>query len=90
MKLGKVGKPKSVKIATALHNKVSPIFVTPYFYMKYGIFGCFFGFFSSLVCPIELILFSLGLHFSPDRFRHPYIGFTTTFFFGPIMVKSKK
>ena len=49
----------------------------------------FFGFFSSLVCPIELILFSLHLYFSPDRFRHPYIGFTTTFFFGPIMGKSK-
>ena len=53
-------------------------------------FGWFFGFFSGLVCPIELILFLLGLHFSPDRFRHPYIDFTTNFFFfGPIMEKSK-
>ena len=59
-------------------------------FLKFGIFGWFFGFFSSLVCPIELILFSLVLYFSPDRFRHPYIDFTTTFFFGPIMVKSKK
>ena len=58
-------------------------------FQKNGIFGWFFGFFSSLVCPIELILFSLHLYFSPDRFRHPYIGFTTTFFFGPIMGKSK-
>ena len=26
-------------------------------FLKYGIFGWFFGFFSSLVCRIELILF---------------------------------
>ena len=51
-----------------------------------GIFGWFFGFFSSLVCRIELILFPLRLYFSPDRFWYPYIGFTTTLFFGPIMV----
>ena len=44
------------------------------------IFGWFFGFFSSLVCRIELILFPLLLYFSPDRFWYPYIKFTTTFF----------
>ena len=37
-------------------------------FLKFGIFGWFFGFFSSLVCRIELILFPLHLHFSPDRF----------------------
>ena len=42
--------------------------VQKYHFLKYGIFGWFFGFFSSLVCPIELILFSLVLYFSPDRF----------------------
>ena len=31
-----------------------------------GTFGWFFGFFSSLGCRIELILFPLLLHFSPD------------------------
>ena len=31
-------------------------------------FRMVFGFFSSLVCQIELILFPLVLHFSPDRF----------------------
>ena len=49
-------------------------------FMKYGIFGWFFGFFSSLVCPIELILFPLLLHFSPDSVWYPYIKFTTTLF----------
>ena len=50
-----------------------------------GTFGWFFGFFSSLVCPIELILFSLDLYFSPDRFWYPYMDFTTTLIFDPIM-----
>ena len=36
--------------------------------LEYGIFGWFLGFFSSLVCRIELILFPLVLYFSPDRF----------------------
>ena len=54
-------------------------------FQESGIFGWFFGFFSSLVCRIELILFPLLLYFSPDRFWYPYIGFTTTLFFGPIM-----
>ena len=53
-------------------------------------FWMVFGFFSPLVCPIELILFSLVLYFTPDRFLYPYMDYTTTFFFGPIMVKSKK
>ena len=48
-------------------------------------FGWFFGFFSWLVCPIELILCSLVLYFSPDRFWYPYIKFTTTFIFDLIM-----
>ena len=33
-----------------------------------SIFGWFFGFCFLLVSPIELILFPLGLYFSPDRF----------------------
>ena len=37
-------------------------------FQKSGIFGWFWGFFSQVVCPIELILFSLVLYFSPDRF----------------------
>ena len=49
-----------------------------------------FGFFSSLVCRIELIFFPLLLHFSPDSVWYPYIKFTTTLFFGPIMGKSEK
>ena len=59
--------------------------IRKYTFLKYGIFRWFFGFFSSLVCRIELILFPLLLHFSPDRSWYPYIKFTTTFFFGPIM-----
>ena len=54
-------------------------------FQKNGIFGWFFGFFSSLVCPIELILFSLDLYFSPDRFWYPYMDFTTTLIFDLIM-----
>ena len=54
-------------------------------FLKFGISGWFFGFFSSLVCPIELILFALVLYFSPDRFWYPYIDFTTTLIFDPIM-----
>ena len=57
-------------------------------FQESGIFGWFFGFFSSLVCRIELILFPMLLHFSPSVW-YPYIKFTTTFFFGPIMGKSK-
>ena len=37
-------------------------------FMKDSIFGWFFGFFSYLVSPIELILFPMVLYFSPDRF----------------------
>ena len=48
-------------------------------------FGWFFSLFFSLICPIDLILFPLLLYFSPDRFWYPYIGFTTTLFFGAIM-----
>ena len=32
-------------------------------FLKFGIFGWFFGFFSSLVCRIELILFSIAFAF---------------------------
>ena len=73
-------------------TKVNFVHVYPQnpLFLKYGIFGWFFGFFSSLVCRIELILFPLLLHFSADSVWYPNIKFTTPFFFGPIMGKSKK
>ena len=58
-------------------------------FLIYAIFGWFLGFFSSLVCRIELILFSLVLYFF-------LIGLDThnlslrQLFFGPTMGKSKK
>ena len=48
-------------------------------------FRVFFGFVSKLVSPIELILSSLVLYFSSGRFWYPYIKFTTTFIFDPLM-----
>ena len=35
-------------------------------FQESGIFGWFYGFFSSMVCRIEVILFPLLLHFAPD------------------------
>ena len=59
-------------------------------FLKYGIFRWFFGFFSSLVCRIELILSPMLLHFSPDSVWYPYIKFTTTFFFGQCHHKTEE
>ena len=60
-------KPSCIPIPIMNKRKI------PKIYQKYHISGKWyfrmvFGFFSSLVCRIELNLFPLNLHFSPDRF----------------------
>ena len=55
-------------------------------FLENCIFGWFWGFFSKLVSPIELILSSLVLYFSPDRFWYPYIKFTLILIFDPYIV----
>ena len=59
-------------------------------FLKYAFIGWFLEFFSSLICRIELILVSLVLYFFLIGLDTHYLGFTSTFFFGPTMGKSKK